>query len=98
MKASFEQNLKLIAEIRANQREAGFTEIIRQRQQYLTRPPWELIIILEPSIYLHCIVHICKEGDNDCLPKCSSARRRRSIMSEEGTGTLKVGPIQIGKP
>jgi len=52
----------------------------------------------EPSIYLHCIVHICKEGDNDCLPNCSSARRRRSIMSEEGTGTLRVGPIQIGKP
>ena len=52
----------------------------------------------EATIYLTCVIHICDNDVDQCLPNCSSARRRRSSLAEKSTGTLRVGPISIRKP
>ena len=48
-------------------------------------------------IYLTCVIHICDDGVNQCLPNCSSARQRRSNLADKSAGTVRVGPISIAE-
>ena len=65
---------------------------------FLFEVKFVLMKFSEPTIYLTCVIHICDDEVDQCLPNCSSARRRRSYLAEKSTGTLKVGPISIAKP
>lgn len=55
----------------------------------------------EATIHLHCNVRVCRKADKNsrCVKGCPySKRRRRSedVESEDISGTLMVGPIEIG--
>ena len=48
----------------------------------------------DAEIYLHCEAHICDLAAN-CIPNCSSARRRRSYQDTSQQIANSVGPITV---
>ncbi|CAG5106953.1 Oidioi.mRNA.OKI2018_I69.chr1.g3074.t1.cds [Oikopleura dioica] len=49
------------------------------------------------TVFLHCDVRICDSSIENCVPNCSSRRKRRSI-DDENYHTITSGPIQVFSP
>jgi len=50
------------------------------------------------TVYLHCRVEVCREGDKDssCAKGCEGVdRRRRSLVGDASSEVLTVGVIKI---